>query len=176
MFVVSGLVKMAAGITIFLWPIDEFTPLIYLFGIPAIVQGIIHINAAAHNRSMFNYWWVLLLVGVVYTAAGLVVLGFPGIAPAFLITVIAAAWSFAGVVMILLSIQLNREWEKQFELLLAGILSLMAGVYLVTHLHHNVYSILWVVVSYSFLIGMLTIMFGLKARSWQHMYFDDIME
>jgi uncharacterized membrane protein HdeD (DUF308 family) len=176
MFVVSGLVKLAAGVAIIFWPIDEFTPLIYLFGIPAIVQGIIHINAAIHNRRMFDYWWVLLLVGIGYMAAGLFVLGFRGITPVFLITVIAVTWLFAGVVMILISIQMNREWEEEFELLLAGILSLMLGIYVVTHLHQSVYSILWVVISYSFLIGLLTIMFGLKARSWQHMYFDDIME
>jgi uncharacterized membrane protein HdeD (DUF308 family) len=71
---------------------------------------------------------------------------------------------------------LNKELENGYGLLLSGILSLMAGVYLVTHLNSNVYSILWVVVSYSFLIGMLTIYFGLKARSWRYMYFDDIME
>src|SRR5438309_156657 len=123
MFVVSGLVKMAAGIAIIFWPIDEFTPLIYLFGIPATVQGIIHINTAVHNRRMFDYWWVLLLTGIVYTAAGLVVLGFPGITQAFFITVIAATWLFVGAVMILISIKLDREWEKEFELVLAGILS-----------------------------------------------------
>jgi uncharacterized membrane protein HdeD (DUF308 family) len=176
MFVVSGLVKMAAGVTIFLWPIDEFTPLTFLFGIPAIIQGVIHINAAVSNRSMYDDWWVLLLVGIVYAVTGLVVLGFPGITPFFLITVIASAWLFAGVVMILLFIRLNREWEKEFELLLAGILSLMAGIFMVTHQHDNVYSVLWVVVSYSFLIGTLTLMFGIKARSWLHIYFDDPME
>jgi uncharacterized membrane protein HdeD (DUF308 family) len=176
MFVVSGLVKMAAGIAIIFWPIDGFTSLIYLFGVPAIVQGIIHMNTAVHNRSMFGYWWVLLLEGIVYTAAGLFALAFPGITPPSLMIIIAAAWSFSGFVMILLSIQLNREWVKGFELVLAGIISIVAGVYLVTHLNDNIYSILWIIVSYSFMIGILTIFFGVKAKAWRNRYFDDIME
>jgi uncharacterized membrane protein HdeD (DUF308 family) len=109
-------------------------------------------------------------------AAGVLTLSYPDITPVILMSIIAAAWSFAGVIMVLLSILLNIERENGFGLLFSGILSLMAGVYLVTDLHRNVYAILWVVVLYSFLIGILTILFGLKARSWRYMYFDDNLE
>ena len=176
MFVVSGLVKIAAGIAVFLWPVDEFTPLIYLFGIPAVVQGFVHIYAATNNRNMGAYWWVLLLVGIVYITAGVITLTYPDVTPMFLMSAVAVVWSFAGIMMILLSIQLAKELENGFGLLLAGILSLMAGIFLLINLDSSVYSALWVVVCYSFPIGILTILFGIKAKSWLYYYFDDIME
>src|SRR5688572_16628684 len=100
MFVVSGLVKIAAGIAVFMWPIDEFTPLIYLFGIPAVVQGFVHIYAATNNRNMGAYWWVLLLVGIVYITAGVITVTYPDVTPMFLMSAVAVVWSFAGVMMI----------------------------------------------------------------------------
>ena len=176
MLIYSGLIQMMAGTTIYFWPLAEFTPLVYLFGIPAFLQGVIHINSAAQNRSIYGYWWVLLVVGMAYLAAGVVTLGYPDLTPALLLLVMATTWSFAGVVMILISVQLNREWENELALLISGILSLMSGIFLVMNLQRSIYSILWVIVCYSFLVGIFTILFGMKARAWQHIYFDDIME
>ena len=176
MFVVSGLVIIAAGIAVFIWPVEEFTPLVYLFGIPAIVQGLAHIYAATYKRSMCDLWWVLLLVGIVYLTAGVITISYPDVTHVFLMSAISAAWSFTGAMMILLSIQLHKELENGSEFLLSGILSLVAGAYLLTNLQNNAYSIVWVVVSYSFLIGMLTIFFGIKAKAWTYFYFDDRME
>ena len=176
MFVFSGLVKIAAGIAVFLWPSADFDALIYFFGIPAIIQSILYINAAAYNRTMYDQWWVLLLPGIVYMATGVITLGYPDITPEFLMIMIAATWSLAGLIMIMLYIQLVHESKNEFKLLLSGVLSIMAGIYLVTHLSQSVYSILWVIVAYCFLIGLLTFFFGLKAKGWQPVYFDDIME
>jgi hypothetical protein len=39
-----------------------------------------------------------------------------------------------------------------------------------------VYLLLWILVIYSFIIGTLNIIFGMKARNWQQMHFDDYME
>lgn len=176
MFIISGLVKIVAGIAICLWPIADFTPLIYLFAVPGVLQGIVHITTALQYKEMYDQWRVMLFEGIIYLTAGVFILGYPGITPVLLMVAIATAWSLVGIIMVRMSIQLNKESQNEFGLLLSGILSIMAGVYLVINLDRDVYSVLWVLVIYSFLIGILTMIFGIKARSWQHMYFDDIME
>jgi len=176
MFVVSGLVKIAAGIVICLWPISDFTPLIYLFGLPAIIQGIVHLTSAAQYRSRYEDWRVLLMQGVIYLAAGAIVVGYPGVTPGFLMVAIAVAWLLSGIVNVMMSVQLNKELQKEVGLLLSGILSIMAGIYILTNLNREVYLLLWILVIYGFLIGILNILFGIKARTWHHMYFDDYME
>ena len=176
LFIISGLLKLTGGILVCLWPLTDFTPLIYFFAIPAIIQGLLHINAATHHKNIYDFWWVLLLIGVIYLAAGGIVLTLPDITPEFLMIVVATAWSLVGAILMLLAFQLQREYENGIGLLLPGIVSIMAGIYMVTNLHRNIYSILWVIVTYSFLIGLLTLIFGIRARAWQHIYFDDIME
>ena len=176
MFVVSGLVKIAAGIVICLWPISDFTPLIYLFGIPAILQGIVHMSSAVQFRSRYEDWRVLLVQGVIYLVGGVTVVSYPGVTPTLLMIAVAVTWLLSGIVNILMSIELNKESQKEVGLLLSGLLSIMAGVYLFTNLDREVYMLLWVLVIYSFLIGILNIVFGIKAKTWHHMYFDDYRE
>src|SRR5678809_850188 len=88
MFVISGGVKIAAAIVLCLWPVEDFTPLIYLFGIPAIIQGSSHIISAVYRRTMFGYWWVLFVLGVVYLTAGVVIIGYSDVTPVFLMVAI----------------------------------------------------------------------------------------
>ena len=176
MFVLSGLVKIAAGIAICLWPISDFSPLIYLFGVPAVLQGLVHITAAFQYKEMYDQWRLIVLQGIIYLASGVFIMSFPGVTASLLMIIIAATWTLIGVIMVVMSIQLNRESQNEFGLLLSGILSIMAAVYLVTNLNRDVYSILWILVIYSFFIGILTMIFGIKAKAWQHIYFDDIME
>lgn len=176
MFVVSGLVKMAAGIAICLWPITDFTPLIYLFAVPAVLQGIVHITTSFQYKEMYDHWRIMLIEGIIYLAAGAFILSYSEVTPMVLMIAIAATWSLVGIIMVRMSIQLNKESQNEFGLLLSGILSIMAGIYLLTNLNRDVYSVLWILVIYSFLIGILTMVFGIKAKAWHHIYFDDSME
>jgi uncharacterized membrane protein HdeD (DUF308 family) len=176
MFVTSGLVKIAAGIAICLWPISDFTPLIYLFGVPAILQGIVHVSTAFQFRAEHEDWLVLLIEGIIYLLGGILVVAYPGVTPAFLMVSMAITWSLVGIITVMMSVQLNRESQNQVGLLMSGVLSIIAGVYLFTNLNREVYLLLWILVIYSFIIGTLNIIFGMKARNWQQMHFDDYME
>jgi uncharacterized membrane protein HdeD (DUF308 family) len=176
MFVISGFVKIAAGIAICLWPVIDFSTLIYLFGIPSLVQGSLHIITAAQYRNMYDNWWTIFLMGIVYMVAGVITISYADITPQLLMIIIAITWATAGFIMMLLAWRLNKEMQSELGLFLSGALSIFAGVYLLTSLHADIFSILWVVVIYSFLIGILTTLFGVKAKAWQHVYFDDIME
>lgn len=176
MFVASGLIKIAGGIAVCLWPVLDFQTLVYLFGIPSVVQGSIHIITATHYRSMYDHWWVLFFIGIVYMAAGVAAIGYPDVTPMILMIIIAVTWSTVGFTMILLAWRLSKETQNEFGLFLLGSLSITAGIYLATHLYSEIFSILWIVVIYAFLIGILKVIVGIKAKAWQHVYFDDIME
>ena len=119
---------------------------------------------------------VLLFVGILYMVAGVVSIGYPELTPMGLMIIIALTWLVVGLATTVLAWRLNREMHHEFGLFLSGTLSIMAGVYLLTSLRGDIFSILWVVVIYAFLIGILTALFGIKAKEWQHVYFDDIME
>ena len=176
MFLVSGFIKIAGGIAICLWPLMDFSTLIYLFGIPSIIQGSLHMITAAQYRSIYAGWWKVFFMGIVYLAAGVVAISYQNMTPQVLMIMISITWLLIGITTMALAMRLNKERENGVGLLLSGSLSIMAGVYLVTSLSDDIFSILWVVVIYAFLIGILTSLFGIRARAWQHVYFDDIME
>jgi uncharacterized membrane protein HdeD (DUF308 family) len=176
MFVASGLVKLAAGIAICLWPISDFTPLVYLFGAPAILQGVVHVSTAFQYRDEYQDWPVLLVEGLIYLLGGVVVVAYPGVTPVFLMVAIGVVWSLVGIIMVMMSVQLNKESQNEVGLLLSGILSIIAGLYLFSNLDRQVYVLLWIIVIYSFIIGILNIVFGIKAKDWKRPYFDDYME
>jgi len=176
MFLISGFVKIAGGIVICLWPLVDFPTFIYLFGIPSIIQGSLHMITAVQYKNMYDNWWTIFLMGVVYMVAGVICIGYPELTSVGLMIIIALTWLIVGVVTMVLAWRLNKEAHHEFGLFLSGTLSIMAGVYLITSLRGDIFSILWVVVIYAFLIGILTAFFGIKAKEWQHVYFDDIME
>jgi len=176
MFLISGFIKIAGGIAICLWPVMDFSTLIYLFGIPSIIQGSLHIITAAQYRNLYDDWWTIFFIGTVYMIAGVVTIGYKDITPMLLMVIMAITWLIVGLVMMMLAWRLNKDMQHEFGLFLSGTLSIMAGVYLFTSMNGDIFSILWVVVIYAFLIGILTALFGVRARAWQHVYFDDIME
>ena len=176
MFVVSGLVKIAAGILICLWPVASFTPLIYLFGVPALLQAIVYLSSAVQHRHRYEDWKILFIQGVIYLSAGIAVVGYPGVTPVFLMIAIGATWLLIGIVNVTMSVQLNKESQKEVGLLSSGLLSIVAGVYILSNLDREVYLLLWILVIYSFLVGILNIIFGINARGWRRMYFDEYRE
>ena len=176
MFLLSGFVKIAGGIAICVWPLVDFSTLVYLFGIPSIIQGSLHIITAVQYKNVYDDWRTIFFMGILYMLGGVVSIGYPELTPVGLMIIIAVTWLIVGLATLVLAWRLNRETHHEFGLFLSGTLSIMAGVYLLTSLRGDIFSILWVVVIYAFLIGILTALFGIKAKEWQHVYFDDIME
>ena len=173
MFIVSGVIKIAAAVLICVWPMEDFTPLIYLFGVPAVLQGSSYMFFALNQRVNYVQWGALLILGIVYFLPGVLLIVYPNVTPEFLMIAVAATWSLVGLMLILFSIQLNKESQSEVGLLLSGTLSILAGVYMVTNLDRTVYSLLWIIVIYSILIGILHITFGIKAKGWRRFNFDN---
>jgi uncharacterized membrane protein HdeD (DUF308 family) len=116
--VVTGLLSIAAGVVIIVWPSPGLLAVAIILGAWLVVMGTITITGAFAARRIVPDWWLLLLLGLAEVALGVLALADPGATLAALITV-AGIWAVAiGVMRIILSFQVRRlpdEVDKAFD-------------------------------------------------------------
>lgn len=106
--VVAGLLSIATGILIIVWPGPGVLAVGIVLGAWLIVSGTVGITGALAARKLLPDWWLLLILGVLEIPLGVLALAAPGATLAALITV-AGIWAVAiGVMRIVIAFQLKR--------------------------------------------------------------------
>jgi uncharacterized membrane protein HdeD (DUF308 family) len=113
--VVTGLLTIATGILIIVWPGPGLVALAIVLGAWLIVSGTIVITGAFAARRVLPNWWLLLILGLLEIPLGVLALANPGATLAALITV-AGIWAVAiGVMRIVLAFEVKRLPEDVDE-------------------------------------------------------------
>jgi len=106
--VVSGLLSIAAGVAIIVWPRPGLLAVAIFLGAWLIVIGTVTISGAFAARKLISNWWLLLITGLLQVPLGVLALADPGATLAALVTV-AGIWAVAvGVSRIVISFELRR--------------------------------------------------------------------
>ena len=105
--VITGLLSIAAGLLIIVWPAPGVAVVAIVLGAWLIVVGTISISGAFAARRLLPDWWLLLVLGLVELPLGVLALANPGATLAALITV-AGIWAVAiGVTRIVLAFDIK---------------------------------------------------------------------
>jgi uncharacterized membrane protein HdeD (DUF308 family) len=106
--VVTGLLSIATGVVIIVWPGPGLLAVAIVLGAWLIVIGTITISGAFAVRRLLPNWWLLLILGLLEVPLGVLALANPGATLAALITV-AGIWAVAvGVMRIVLAFEVKR--------------------------------------------------------------------
>jgi uncharacterized membrane protein HdeD (DUF308 family) len=106
--VIAGLLSIATGILIIVWPEPGLVAVAVILGAWLIVTGTMEIAAAFAARKVMPSWWMLLILGLLQIPLGVLALADPGATLAALITV-AGIWAVAiGVTRIALAFEIKR--------------------------------------------------------------------
>jgi uncharacterized membrane protein HdeD (DUF308 family) len=106
--VLSGLLSIAAGVAIIVWPGPGLTAVAIFLGAWLIVSGTLAISGAFATRRVLPNWWLLLILGLLEVPLGVLALANPGATLAALITV-AGIWAVAvGAMRVVLAFELKR--------------------------------------------------------------------
>jgi uncharacterized membrane protein HdeD (DUF308 family) len=106
--VIAGLLSVATGVVIIVWPEPGLVAVAIVLGAWLIVSGTIAIAGAFAARELLPDWWLVLLIGLLEIPLGVLALANPGATLAALITV-AGIWAVAiGVTRIVLAFQVKR--------------------------------------------------------------------
>jgi uncharacterized membrane protein HdeD (DUF308 family) len=106
--VLAGLLSIAAGVVIIVWPEPGLLAVAIILGAWLIVTGTLAVTGAFAARRILPDWWLLLIVGLLEIPLGVLALANPGATLAALITV-AGIWAIAvGVMRIVLGFEVKR--------------------------------------------------------------------
>lgn len=163
-FVVRGIAAILFGIAGFLMPGITLAALVVLFGVYALVDGIFSIIAAVRGQARAP-WWALVLRGIFGIAAAAVALLLPGLTAIALVYLIAA-WAIAsGIVELITAVRLRKLLEKEWLLAVAGVLSIIVGVFLAANPGAGALALLWLICGYAIVFGILLVALGFRLRS-----------
>jgi uncharacterized membrane protein HdeD (DUF308 family) len=106
--VITGLLSIAAGVAIIVWPGPGLLAVAIFLGAWLIVSGTFSLTGAFAARKILPDWWLLLILGLLEISLGVLALADPGATLAALITV-GGIWAIAvGVMRIVLAFQVKR--------------------------------------------------------------------
>ena len=103
----TGLLSIAAGIAIIVWPGPGIVAVAIFLGAWLIAVGTLSITGAFAGRGVFPDWWLLLVTGLLEVSLGVLALADPGATLAAIITV-GGIWAIAvGTMRIVIAFQVK---------------------------------------------------------------------
>jgi uncharacterized membrane protein HdeD (DUF308 family) len=106
--VVTGLLSIASGIAIIVWPGPGVLAVAIFLGAWLIVSGTLTITGAFAARRLLPDWWLLLILGLLEIPLGVLALAAPGETLAALITV-AGIWAIViGIMRVVIAFEIKR--------------------------------------------------------------------
>jgi uncharacterized membrane protein HdeD (DUF308 family) len=142
--------------------------LVYLFGAYALIDGIMAIASAISNRKGESAWVAILLGGIAGVLVGIATFFMPGVTAIVLLILIAAWCIVTGVAQILAAIRLRKAITGEWLLVLAGIVSVLFGVFLVTRPAAGALAVTLYIGGFAIVLGMLQLMLAFRLRSWSN--------
>jgi uncharacterized membrane protein HdeD (DUF308 family) len=162
-FLLRGLLAIAAGIAVLLVPGIGLSALILLFAAWMIADGVAELIGAWRTRGQKN-WWVGILEGIAGLVVGILALVLPGLTAVVLLYLVAAWAIVTGVLEIYAAIKLREEITGELWMGLAGLLSVLFGLYLILFPGAGILSLLWLVGVFAIAFGVFMLMLGWRLR------------
>lgn len=167
MLLLRGIAAIVFGVLALAWPGMTVLTLILFYGAYALVDGVIAIGAAITGGTLMPRWW-LAIVGLLGITVGLLTFLMPGLTAIVLLYFIAG-WAIAtGIFQIIGAIQLRKEIDNEWLLILGGIISVLFGVAMLAAPGAGALALITVIGIYTMIIGVLLV--GLSFRLKKHVH------
>jgi uncharacterized membrane protein HdeD (DUF308 family) len=157
-----GAVGVLFGVLAFAMPDVTLLSLIALFAIYAVLAGTVAVVGALRNRRSASDWWILLLLGLVGLAAGVLAALRPALTAFALVIVIGVNALIAGALEIALAINLRKFIEGEWLLILSAVTSIAFGLLILAY--PGAGALVWLIGAYALLTGALYLALALRCR------------
>ena len=163
--VLRGVFLLVLGGIMLANPLWSVTALVWIFGIFAIIDGVIAIAEWFSQRKEAGAgWW--LLTGIISLVAGLLAVFFPDSVAKFIIWLIAIWVLLVGILQIIAAAIRYRARDAAWMWLLAsGLVSFLIGLLLITHPQTSVKVVVVILGLFAFVAGVLLVVGGFAAKN-----------
>ena len=162
----QGVLGLTFGILAVLWPGATLLVLVALFAAWMLISGAAATYASLKNRRSDKAWWLVLLLGLVSFAAGVIAVFNPGMTILVLVLLMGANALITGVLQIVIAVRLRKTIEREWLLALAGIVSIVFGVLVLVFPAAGALAMVWLVSFYAVVTGALLLTLAFRARNW----------
>ena len=166
MLALRGALAIIFGLIALLAPGIALLAFVYVFGIYALIDGIMAVYIAIRERGSLSRWAWVLFEGILGIIAGIVAFIYPGLTALVLLYIVAIWAVVTGIMEIVTAIAIRGFTAREWTLGLAGILSILFGIVLFIFPGTGILSILWLIGVYSIVFGILFIVRAFQMRSW----------
>jgi uncharacterized membrane protein HdeD (DUF308 family) len=132
-----------------------------------LIGGGATVYAAITNRHADKSWWVVLLLGLVSLAAGVIAVFNPGITILLLVVLMGVNALITGVLEIAMAVRLRKQIQREWTLALAGAISVIFGALVVFYPPAGAFAMVWLVSFYAVFTGVLLLTLAFRAHKWQ---------
>ena len=162
---VRGLIAITFGVMTWIWPGLSIATLVLLFGLYAFADGALGLWTAFTGPKGMEHRWVLALWGLAGLVTGVLAVLAPGLVAASVVLLIGVWAIVTGVMEIIAAIQLRKEIQGEWMLVLAGLASVAFGLLLVARPGAGALSLVWMIGLFALLLGALLVFLAFKVRS-----------
>jgi len=162
-----GVLWVGFGIFAFAQPVVSLVTLTLLFGAIVLVDGTISLIVGLSGGKEQEDRWLLLLTGVAGIVVGILTFMNPAMTGLVLLFYIAL-WAVAtGFLEIFGAIRLRKEIRGELWLVIAGIVSVVFGVFVLARPGAGALALLWLIAAYAIVLGITMIALAFRARSFR---------
>lgn len=159
-----GIVAIAFGIIILVWPAATVYVLLVFFGAFALVDGLFALGESIAAMTRKEKWGWQLFKGLVAIFVGIVVLARPGAALLAVLYLIAIYLIVTGFMELAGAFEKEAPGGLKVLLVISGVLSAIIGVVLILVPSSGIVAIIWVVGIYAVVVGIIRVIVGFMLR------------
>ncbi len=149
---IRGIAAILFGLAVIFFPNLSLVLLVTFLAAYLFVDGVFALIAAVQSRS-HERWWLLALEGALGILAGIAAFLFPA-AAVLTVFYIVVFWAIVtGVIEIVSAIELRRQIDNEWMMILGGAVSILFGGLLLFYPGEGILTLLW-------LLGVLATAFG----------------
>mgnify|MGYP001823104680 FL=1 len=156
-----GLFTVGIGIIVLAWPSETLTVLSILFGIQLLLFGLFRLISAFSSQTLAP--GLVGFIGVISMIGGIVVLRHPFETVEVLAAILGVVWIVGGAIDLIAAFA-DRTIENRFVHGLLAVLSIVAGIIVVSWPAPTVTVIAWVAGLYLIVFGLVFCFGALKLR------------
>ena len=168
LLLLRGIAAIVFGVLAFVWPGLTLVTLVLFYGAFALVDGVIALVAAFTGGAKPLPTWWLVVVGLLGIAAGIATFVMPGIT-AILLVLFMGVWALVhGIFEIIGAIQLRKEIDNEWMLILSGVVSVLFGVIVLIAPGARALGLIRAIAAYSIVFGISFVALALPLRNHKH--------
>jgi len=159
-----GIIAIIFGILAFVLPGMTLLTLVFLFGIYALINGILALAHALSAPKGYPRFGAMIFTGLISIAAGVLAFIWPGLTALSLVLLIAAWAIVSGIFEIATAIRLRRVIQHEWLLALGGVLSIVLGVVISLQPDAGALALLWWIGGFAIVFGVLLVALAFRVR------------